>query len=207
MQTILVNREPLLVAAGMLIAFMCGCAGPKPADGTPATMPVAVAATPTPPSIDEVRQMLKGELTVAQVKRRMGDLTGEHGGEMTWGTFSYELPGRRHLYFFFEGPYVTAACYDKTDIKGFSPPVHQLFVQCEMVGDRLCWHLQMDGRRFANQGELQKYVESLPKGALVKYQMSCDTFGDPPLRTHEQLEGLRALCKKAGVILLYYPAG
>ena len=150
--------------------------------------------------------MLKSALTVAEVKQRLGTPVGETA--QPWGNLMYRLPDGKWLFFFFKGPYVTEAGYDKTEIKGIAAPTHKLLIQSEMLGDKRTWHLEMDGRNFANLVELQKYVQSLPKQALIEYHKN-DVLIDKsePLQTSQELDKLRQICQDAGVILLFYPGG
>jgi len=157
-------------------------------------------------SLADVQQMLQKELTVAQVKEQLGVPYWE--SKHSWGTLSYSLSNGKELDFWFKGQYVTAARYDKTEISGIpSKNIHTLLVQCEIVDTKLIWHLEMDGKTFADLSELEKYIRSLPKKAVVEHQFNDVTIGGEPMQTKAEIDRLQQICDKAGVVLIVYPGG
>ena len=200
------QRRALLAVAVAMIITVFGCSQHEPITGAKPSLQPAATTTQATPSLSEIRQMLGKQLTVAQVKQRLGKPVSE--SEQPWGNLMYPLPDNKWLFFFFKGPYVTGARYDKTDIAGIPAPTHELLVRSEMIGGKRNWHLELDGRIFANLVELKKHVQSLPKGALVEYQASCVRLAESqPLTAQQDIDVLRQLCQEAGVILLFYPAG
>ena len=150
--------------------------------------------------------MLGKELTVGQLKQRLGKPLGIAGE--TWGCMEYALPGTKFVTFWFKGPYVTEARYDQTEIRGISPKMHRVLVEFRVIERKMLWHLEMDGREFAGLAELGVYIRSLPQASLVEYHATCDMI-DPhqPLRTAQDQDELRRICREAGVVLLVYRAG
>lgn len=200
-------KARLLFAASVtLISALCGCNQPEPPKVTVAsTRPVADSPLARL-SLDEARQMLNKELTVAQVKERLGKPVAE--SDQSWGNLMYRLADGNYLFFFFKGPYVTGARYGQTEVQGVSPTIHRLLVRNVRIGNKMSWHLAMGGRSFASLSELQKHVESLPRGSLVEYQVGCAHRNESePLQTQADLDKLSRLCKDASVILLLYPGG
>ena len=150
--------------------------------------------------------MLGKELTVGQLKQRLGEPLGSVGE--TWGNLSYALPANKYVTFGFKGPYVTEARYDQTEVTGVSPKMHRVSAEFRVIERKMLWHLEMDGREFAGLAELGVYIRSLPQASLVEYHATCDMI-DPhqPLRTAQDQDELRRICREAGVVLLVYPAG
>ena len=158
-------------------------------------------------SLADVQQMLQKELTVAQLKERLGEPLLPKDEQQTWGNLSYKLSDGKDLYFWFKGQYVTEAGYDKTEIIGIRSSIHTLLVQCERGDTKLIWRFEMDGKTFADLSKLEKYIKSLPKKAVVEHQF-CDTpIGGQPLQTKADIDKLHQICKKADVVLIIYPGG
>lgn len=187
-------------ALGLVVAVI-GCSAGRPAGSAPSTRPAPVSL-----SLEEVRQMLGKELTVSQLKQRLGEPLGSAGE--TWGNLSYALPGTKYVTFGFKGPYVTEARYDQTEVRGVCPKTHPVSAEFRVIERKMRWHLEMDGREFAGLAELGVYIRSLPKASLVEYRATCDII-DPhqPLRTAQDRDELTRICREAGVVLLVYPAG
>lgn len=187
-----------------LMLLLTGCGRNAPEHGI-APEP-AQAFPPVSISLSEIQEMLKGELTVAQVQQRLGKPVLE--SDQAWGNLMYQLPEEKWLVFFFKGPYVTGARYDRTEIAGIPPTVHELFVKLEVADRKIVWYLEMDGRRFSDLAELGEYIQSFPRDALVEFQMNCMRISESqPLQTQQDREKLRQVCQDAGVILLLYPSG
>lgn len=187
----------LMLCAGVLLI---GHFTPRHPVTSATTRPASLSLT-----VDECRQMLSAPLTVAQLKHRLGE-PAVAGGQ-AWGNMTYALPGGKHVSFRFKGPSVTAARYDKTEIRGIAPRTHILKVNGQPASRSWVWTFEMDGRRFESFAELSQYIQSLPAGQTVEHYSTC-LRDDPnqPL-TSDQYEQLKKLCREANLFFVYHPAG
>lgn len=156
-------------------------------------------------SAAEIEALLKSPLTVYEVEEKFGQpMTVSNGN---WGNIMYRLPDNRWLTFWFKGPHVTGARYDSQEIKGVQPKTYKLTVDYE--ASSRSYYYSVDGKIFRTYDELTGFLTTLPKAAIIEHQTSCVIFTDqkPLLTSKEELDALKAFCKKTSLVLIHYPAG
>lgn len=160
-------------------------------------------------SLEQVRALLSKQLTVEELKRRLGKPAFEH--EQNWGWITYELPSRKSLSFGFKGNFVVSAEYDRTRIAVVPPVIHRLHISMELKipvlpGNQvvtLPGVYELDEQQFQNTHELVKKLGNLPRGSVTELFMRC-TDQNP---SEELIDQLQQLCAWKEIVLIIYPAG
>lgn len=201
----MMTRLLLLSFVGFLIAGQVGGQTPARVGSDASQSRPAVVDV----SLEQVRTLLSKQLTVEELKRRLGKPTFEHEGN--WGWITYELPARKPLSFGFKGNFVVSAKYDRTGIAVVSPVIHRLHISMELKipvppGNQvvtLPGVYELDEQQFQNAHELVKKLGNLPRGSVAELGMSCT--GQNP--SEELIDEMQQVCAWQGIVLIIYPAG
>ncbi|SRR5258708_7285961 len=60
---------------------------------------------------------------------------------------------------------------------------------------------------FRTLADLRNFIQTMPKGSVLRYAPSCRTWSGEPLRTDKEIQALRAFCQDHGIVFQFIPAG
>jgi hypothetical protein len=124
-----------------------------------------------------------------------------------WGNVMYEMPDKKYVFFWFKGPYIVGARFDKTELKGIQPKLYRM----DLIWD---WKNQvhlfaLDDERFADLSSFEARLRKLPDHSIIEWQHSdvVITKVPKPLSAKEERKSFEDFCGEAGIILVQYPGG
>jgi len=149
--------------------------------------------------------MLSVKLTREELESRLGSPIIKPKGN--WGNLMYEMPDKKYLFFFFKGPHVTGARFDKTEIKGIEPKTYKMHFVFNRKNQK---HFPaLDDEVFEDIDSFKNHLRKLPKNSIIEWQHSDDISAKvkEPIETSDQIKSFEVFCLKYDIILIQYPGG
>lgn len=126
---------------------------------------------------------------------------------------SYELPAEQPLIFWVRGDYVDNARYAQQDIRGSAPPSHRMEawesvrLALDPAAETSTPKYKFDDQILSTYSEFEKRLLRLKPGAVLIWQLRCDSSEGTQLSSVRDRERFAELCRGRGIRLIIRPAG
>jgi hypothetical protein len=152
-------------------------------------------------TLDEVKKMMAGRLTIDDVEKRLGAAywdTVNSAYLSNTGSLMYKLPNEKRLTFEVKGPLITHAKYDNIEIKG----IERKSLHMQAFGDTV----RLDSLIFKDIESLKEHVKKLPQDTIIEWQHS-DVIDSKTIKMEKELKSFADYCRKISIILIHRMPG